>query len=147
MAHPNHISRFNELIPVEDRHHYLLDSNIDWGQDLPALARYQEEQGIDRIPFIYFGMAPFSAYGVKALRFSSIMARERHSSDQFDPKWVRHKTPLAISINHLQGLFMKTPYFKPLLNVKPAARIGGSILVFEIDPSRPLKKNRIQRPK
>ena len=42
--HPHELSYFNELVggPTEGRFH-LIDSNIDWGQDLRGLARWLDE--------------------------------------------------------------------------------------------------------
>ncbi len=60
--HPHHLAYFNELAggPAGGRRH-LLDSNLDWGQDLGELARYlrehpMSEPGNGEIGLAYFGM-------------------------------------------------------------------------------------------
>lgn len=62
---PGYLSFFNVLVGGPGRGIRILDdSNIDWGQDLIALARIQKEEGIDRIALLYFGSADPVAYGV-----------------------------------------------------------------------------------
>lgn len=66
--HPDYLSYFNMLAGGPERGPYLLDdSNVDWGQDLPALARWQREHP-DAFPLTlsYFGTALPEAYGVRA---------------------------------------------------------------------------------
>lgn len=46
-------------------HDYLLDSNLDWGQDLIALRRFQQREGIDSLDLAYFGRVPPEVYGVR----------------------------------------------------------------------------------
>lgn len=36
-------------------HRVLADSNLDWGQDLPRLARWMDANGVDRVQLGYFG--------------------------------------------------------------------------------------------
>jgi hypothetical protein len=67
---PNFLSYFNEIAGGPDNGwRYLRDSNIDWGQDLPALSLYLNENGIDEITFEYFGEDLPEEYGVKAISF------------------------------------------------------------------------------
>jgi len=44
----------------------LDDSNIDWGQDLIRLARWEDEHKIDSVKLAYFGTADPTYYGVRA---------------------------------------------------------------------------------
>jgi hypothetical protein len=45
---------------------YLVDSNLDWGQDLKRLKAYLTERGISNVCLNYFGTAPPSYYGIHA---------------------------------------------------------------------------------
>jgi len=45
-------------------HRFLADSNLDWGQDLPRLARWMKKKGIDRIQLGYFGADDPDRYGI-----------------------------------------------------------------------------------
>jgi hypothetical protein len=56
----------------------LVDSSLDWGQDLPGLAHWLEQNtppGPDRPPVYlsYFGSVPFDAYGIDAKLLPSYM--------------------------------------------------------------------------
>ncbi len=71
-VHPNYLTFFN-VLAGGPRHGYehLVDSSLDWGQDLPALARWLEERGLqgqDRIPVYlsYFGNGNARYYGLRA---------------------------------------------------------------------------------
>lgn len=45
-------------------HRWLADSNLDWGQDLPRLARWMRAQGVARIQLGYFGADDPDRYGI-----------------------------------------------------------------------------------
>ena len=67
--YPHHLAYFNAAAGGPERGPYLLnDSNIDWGQDLPALAAWQRAHPEARpLRLRYFGTAPPAAYGVEAV--------------------------------------------------------------------------------
>ena len=47
---PDYLAFFNLLAGgPSGGYRYLVDSNLDWGHDLPGMARYVQEQGIDRV--------------------------------------------------------------------------------------------------
>ncbi len=66
--YPHHLAYFNQAAGGPQRAPYLLDdSNIDWGQDLPALAAWQKAHpNAGPLKLFYFGTAPPQAYGVQA---------------------------------------------------------------------------------
>lgn len=43
---------------------YLMDSNVDWGQDLPEVARWLQARGWAKANLAYFGMSDPRAYGL-----------------------------------------------------------------------------------
>jgi hypothetical protein len=43
-AHPHYIGYFNQFVPREHAHEWLIDSNLDWGQDLKRLAIWLRSQ-------------------------------------------------------------------------------------------------------
>ena len=69
--YPHHLSYFNPLAGGPTRGAYLLDdSNIDWGQDLPGLARWQKEHPEAQPLYLaYFGNVAPELYGVQASDF------------------------------------------------------------------------------
>ncbi len=61
--HPHYLSYFNELIGGPDRaYKYLVDSNLDWGQDLRRLAAYARKFPDEPVKLAYFGSAPPTSY-------------------------------------------------------------------------------------
>src|SRR5204863_295141 len=44
---------------------YLVDSNLDWGQDLKPLKRWMDRQGVAEVNLAYFGTADPAYYGIR----------------------------------------------------------------------------------
>ncbi len=61
-AHPDEFPYFNE-IAARDPSRYLIDSNLDWGQDALRLRRVVREQHIDRIGLDILGVHDFNKMG------------------------------------------------------------------------------------
>jgi hypothetical protein len=117
---PHYLSYFNRFAggPAAGVR-YLADSNIDWGQDLPALRTEVARLGGGPLLLSYFGNAPLAAYGVDAKVWDA--------NDQTDLarwRWV------AISATHLDGLYVDADVFAPFRSVAPTARAGFSILIY-----------------
>ncbi|MBC7251817.1 MAG: phospholipid carrier-dependent glycosyltransferase, partial [Anaerolineae bacterium] len=50
LIYPDYLTYFNELAGGSSNgYRWLVDSNLDWGQDLPGLQRYVEEHGLKEI--------------------------------------------------------------------------------------------------
>jgi 4-amino-4-deoxy-L-arabinose transferase-like glycosyltransferase len=141
-ASPNYLSYFNELVggPVNGAR-YLADSNVDWGQDLERLKRYMDRQGLERVWLSYFGTANPDYYD---LRYDPLPGSVFPGRRPIPPELlVLEKAPrlsgtVAISISNLQGVYLPhigvdRGYFEAYRNVRPAALIGGSILVYRVD--------------
>ena len=67
---PHHLAYFNKLAggPANGRHH-LVDSSLDWGQDLPGLKSWLTVHGGGAPVFLsYFGAGEPDYYGIKAHR-------------------------------------------------------------------------------
>jgi hypothetical protein len=57
-VHPNYLAYFNEAAGGPSQGwRWLVDSNVDWGQDLPGLKGYMDRSGIPRVTLCYFGTA------------------------------------------------------------------------------------------
>ena len=73
LAHPHHLAYLNPLAGGTRNGPYVFDdSNVDWGQDLPALARWQRahQRPDETLELYYFGSAVPAAYGVEARPFA-----------------------------------------------------------------------------
>ena len=63
---PDYLAFFNRVCGGPDQgYRYLLDSNLDWGQDLIGLRRFMEKNGIDRVHLAYFGRVKPEFYGIR----------------------------------------------------------------------------------
>lgn len=124
---PFFLAYFNEFIGgPTNGHRYLIDSNIDWGQDLKGLAAYLARDQVSGVRVAYFGPrgASLRMYGLS-----------------FEPLWrgVPATGTIAISVNHLQGSssLCDTPY-EWLKRFAPIAKIGYSIFIYDIPESQKL---------
>lgn len=75
LAYPNYLAFFNRAAGgTENGWKHLVDSSLDWGQDLPAVKRWldarpkQEAGELERVHFAYFGSASPTRYGIDAIR-------------------------------------------------------------------------------
>ena len=77
-VHPHYLGYFNELAGgPSGGWRYLVDSNLDWGQDLKALKRWMDDHGVARVKLSYFGAADPDYYG---LRSDCFRATEAYSA-------------------------------------------------------------------
>lgn len=117
-AHPDHIAYFNQLAgPEPDR--VLVDSNLDWGQDLYRLRDAANELRIDSLRVHYFGTAEFAAVGLTRTR--RLRPYERATG------WV------AASETFYAGVWSDTA-LRWLHAYAPVARVGKSIRLYYIKP-------------
>jgi hypothetical protein len=64
-AAPRYLQYFNVFGGGPSRgHEVLIDSNIDWGQDLLRLRAYMEKEGIEEVNLAYFGRVDPRVYGI-----------------------------------------------------------------------------------
>ena len=82
----------------------LGDSNLDWGQDLPALAKWQREQAPDKTLYLaYFGTADPRAHGLNYRKVVWV-----HDFRPQEPSvWPESGNLLAVSLNLREGLYLE----------------------------------------
>ncbi len=108
-----------------DQAPYLLDdSNIDWGQDLPALAECQSTRPEDEeVRLLYHGSADAAAYGVRA---ADVLV-----GDMLRPR----PGVYAISVTKLTDFRKLMAHGVPgidwLTEFEPNERLGRSIYIYE----------------
>ena len=65
-VHPEYLAYFNEVAGGgEGGRTHLLDSNLDWGQDLHELQRFMRDHPIQDLHLAYFGTMPPEALGIR----------------------------------------------------------------------------------
>ena len=100
-AFPAYLSWFNVLVggPQHGWKH-LVDSSLDWGQDLPALAQLLD--GVEEpVALSYFGSADPRAFGIDARPLPSFFPLPGASADPLTPGVY------AISATMLQALYLR----------------------------------------
>jgi hypothetical protein len=134
VAFPNYIAFFNVAAGGSRGGLALLsDSNLDWGQDLPLLARWQREHPDVTLFFCYYGSTDPAAYGIRYLNLPGgyYLDRDFHRPDQ--------PGVMAISASRLQGAFLSPPlssyYARIREQQRPIAVLGGTIYLYATDGS------------
>ncbi len=128
---PNYLSYFNVAVGGSRGGARILgDSNLDWGQDLPALARWQAAHPDRPLALAYFGMAEPAYFGVKA----DILALGTDFSHTHSPL----PTTGVVAVSHmmLHATWMRdedAAFFKSLREREPIEVLGGSIYLFELE--------------
>lgn len=130
---PHYLAYFNELAGgPENGYKFVVDSNLDWGQDLKRLAIWVEEKNIDKIYLDYFGGGSPEYYLGEKYKYW-----DRSKPESEFPRG----NYLAVSATQLQGqralpvLGYKEPsfYYLWLNNYEPPiAKIGYSIFIYYI---------------
>jgi hypothetical protein len=103
LATPGYLSYFNVLAGGRlDAAHHLVDSNLDWGQDLGRLKAWMDRNDVHEIDLAYFGTADPAAYGIAFRKIAFFF-------DFYpDRPAVRLQSGriVAISATLLQGLYL-----------------------------------------
>lgn len=120
---PDYLSYFNLLAGgPAGGYRCLVDSNLDWGQDLPALARTLDQLSGKRVLLHYFGTDRPEDYGIRAVSWQGVTARQARACDV-----------LAISATYLSGAYSEgVDPFRDFRALEPMARAGYSILLYDL---------------
>ncbi len=62
-VHPDYLAYFN-LLAGKDPGHIIVDSDLDWGQDLLRLSQVSHEMGITSLGILYWGSADVSKFSL-----------------------------------------------------------------------------------
>jgi len=120
---------FNALAGGPDNgYKYVVDSNLDWGQDLKRLATYIKKNGIENIKLDYFGGGSPSYYLKN--KYEKL---DPYNKDQRNG-WIAVSATLlqngrGIATKGFQG---STTHYTWLNQYKPIAKAGYSIFIYYI---------------
>jgi hypothetical protein len=132
-VHPHYLAYFNELGGGPARgYEHLVDSNLDWGQDLIGLRAYMERTGLPRLKLLYFGTADPGYYGIACDRLPGYQAPPPSTL----VREVRPGDIVAVSATHLQGIYLEPGVrvlAEQLRRRRPIAVIGYTIFVYRAD--------------
>jgi hypothetical protein len=132
-AFPHPLAFFNTLIggPAHGAE-YLVDSNLDWGQDLKGLKAWMDERRVPEINLAYFGSADPAYYGIRARYLNGALPYVRN--DQVRPPSLPGY--VAVSATLESGALApdsgRDAYWG-LRQLEPVAVIGYSIKVYWVD--------------
>ncbi|HAH45774.1 glycosyltransferase family 39 protein [Gimesia sp.] len=129
---PDHLAYFNELAggpELGDTH--LVDSNIDWGQDLYRLQEYLEEHPVEDLRLAYFGTIPPGKLGIKyefPAEFRPVPGKYAISASilQGRPYTLRRQDGSRYNLQHDALGFFR--FFEP------EAQLGYSINYYDLTP-------------
>lgn len=126
--HPHELAYFNEFIGgPQNGYKYLVDSNLDWGQDLKGLKEYMARNGIERIKLAYFGFSDPAYYGIDYEYLPSYLIPEPKGALEY----VRLEGWFAVSATMLQGVYLNDrDFYRVFREVKPVDTVGYSIFIY-----------------
>jgi hypothetical protein len=126
--HPHYLAFFNLAAGgPEAGPRYLVDSNIDWGQDLKKLKAYMLAHELPYVCLCYFGNASVRYYKVRERNIPG--AQDLEGRANLD-------CVVAISATPLQGVYVAANMYRWLRELQPTARIGYSIYVYDLRKRR-----------
>jgi hypothetical protein len=102
---------------------YLVDSNIDWGQDVKKLVHWLDAHGTRRARIYYFGNAQMRYYGIDEIGWP----------DPLDAKgWDEIDDYCVVNVTPLYGVYAPLNALAPLRLREPVAKIGWSMYVYDL---------------
>ena len=104
IAWPDYLSYFNPIIGRDNAYRHVVDSSLDWGQDLYKLRTWMREKrtaDVGPVYLSYFGSALPSGHGIDAIPLPSYFHiwREPRVPIELKPGWY------CVSATILQGLY------------------------------------------
>jgi hypothetical protein len=128
-VYPDYLAFFNAAAGGPDRGpEYLLDSNIDWGQDVKKLVHWLDQRGTRRVRVSYFGNAILPYYGVQEVGFPSPL--DQQGWDEIDDYVV-------LNVTNLWGPYVPLNALAPIRMRKPIAKIGWSMYAYDFRKPHP----------
>jgi 4-amino-4-deoxy-L-arabinose transferase-like glycosyltransferase len=119
-ASPRYLSYFNRLAggPMNG-YRLLADSNLDWGQDLPAMRQVLASVGAREPLAAYFGSAPTEDYDVHVWLWDIAGPQVKNRAD-----WI------VISATYLDGLYLDRDPFEAFRAIEATARPTPTLFVY-----------------
>ncbi len=139
--HPHYLSFFNQLAggPAQG-YNILIDSNVDWGQDLRRLADWLVENEVERVKLGWFGTAEPDYYGID---YDPLPGLGGVGQPQFFDAWWQLPFDPAIPAPGVYAISATSLWEFPLLTAdkhvyawfrarEPDARVGYSIFIYDL---------------
>jgi len=129
---PHYLAFFNQFADgPRNGHKYLVDSNLDWGQDLKGLKNWMDRHEVRHINLSYFGTADPAYYKIDCTYLpGGAFFDEPLVKDPQLPGFV------AVSATNLRGVYFSERsrnIYERLLETEPVGVIGYSIYVYRVE--------------
>jgi hypothetical protein len=135
--HPHYLSYFNRAAGgPENGRNILVDSNIDWGQDLLRLRQWMADNGVEQVKLGWFGTADPAYYGINYQPMPGLGRQEFNSLWYPPPFNPENPEPgvYAISVSSWWESHWDTKITYPWFRARPPDdRVGYSILIYKVD--------------
>lgn len=138
LIHPHYLSYFNAAAGgPENGYNILVDSNIDWGQDLLRLKRWMAENQVPEVNLAWFGSADPRYYGIQYRPLPGL-GRGEFFHLWWDVPFNRENPEpgvYAISVSNLWELPLRVEeksVFAWFRAHQPDDRIGYSIFIYRV---------------
>ncbi len=132
---PNYLAYSNEIFGgTSETYRSLSDSNADWGQGLREAGQYLQRRNIKDCWLAYFGTADPAYYHIPCKPLPDPFLRWWDVPIQVPPE--SYRGVVLISATEAASPYWggdKLDPYSGFLQAKPAANIGGAVLVFEGD--------------
>jgi hypothetical protein len=117
---PDYLSYFTPFVKSATSYKLLSDSNVDWGQGLIALRKYQQQHPDETIHLAYFGTIDPQLYGI---RYLPLQPNQRVTGT------------VVVSANHLSGQLLEDPAgYHWALRYPETEILNHSLHVFKVPP-------------
>ena len=130
--YPHYLAFFNSVSGGSNNGaRYLVDSNLDWGQDLKNLGAYLRKNNFSTVCLSYFGIPDPEYYGIQSHRIPAQPAND------------------CIAAISATSLYLLDPAHAWLRSYQPVAKIGYSIFVYDLrsySPAQSTFKTSATRP-
>ena len=135
-AHPFYLAYFNEAAGgPAGGYKLLVDSNLDWGQDVKGVGEYLKGRGNPPVIFSYFGVARPESYGIDYAPLGIISNVPLSGTGA--QVCAMKETLLAVSATNLQGTYYPDKAtFDWLKTRKPVFTAGYSIFLYDLSSDR-----------
>jgi 4-amino-4-deoxy-L-arabinose transferase-like glycosyltransferase len=140
--YPHYLAYFNEVIGgPKNGHNVLVNSNIDWGQDLPGLKKWMDANKVKKIRLLYAGALEPEYYGIDAeyLPGSRNVGTAPETSSPEITVYTAVSAEYLFGPEELQFDEAEREQLEPVKRLrfkKPVATIGYSIFIFEDEGKR-----------
>jgi hypothetical protein len=119
---PGYLSYFDSFVRPEQKYRLLADSNLDWGQGLLALHKYEQKHPGEQIWLAYFGSVDPAVYGIAARPLG---------------EGQRATGTVVVGATNLSGEYLSDPAaYRWLLAYGPPEVLDGSLYVFHVTSSK-----------